>query len=150
MAARAARGGAVLVTGAGSGIGRAVVEALLAAGRPVWAGARRPGHLQALAVTSSRRATALPDTQTVAELGFPGFDFSTWVASALPKGAPAAMVARFNKAFVSALAFPEVQSTLLKQGAEPVGSTPEQLRDFIRAQIERSDLIVSRSGLRLD
>jgi tripartite-type tricarboxylate transporter receptor subunit TctC len=108
------------------------------------------GRLQALAVTSSRRATALPDTQTVAELGFTGFDFSTWVASALPRGAPAAMVTRFNKAFVSALAFPEVQSTLLKQGAEPVGSTPEQLRSFIRSQIERSDLIVSRSGLQLD
>ena len=108
------------------------------------------GRLQALAVTSSRRASALPEVPTVAELGYPGFDFSTWVAAALPKGAPSALVARLHRAFVASLSYPEVKATLVKQGAEPVGSSPEHLRGFVRAQIERADLIVARSGLQLD
>lgn len=108
------------------------------------------GRLQALAVTSSRRASSLADVPTVAELGYPAFDFSTWVAAALPKGAPSAMINRFNRAFVTALSFPEVKATLVKQGAEPVGSSPDQLRGFIRSQIERTDSIVARTGLQLD
>ena len=110
----------------------------------------RAGRLRALAVTSANRVASLPDVPTVAELGFAGFEFNTWVGAAVPTGTPRAVIDRLNEALTASLGVREVQSTLREQGAQPVGSSPRQLREFIRQEIGRSDRIVAQAGIQLD
>ena len=107
----------------------------------------RSGKLRALAVTSSQRSDALPDVPTMAELGFAGYEFSTWVGVAVPKGTPRDIVDRLRSGLVGALAAPDVQAALRDQGAMPVGSTPEQFRQFVQDEVAKSDRIVSQAGI---
>jgi len=107
----------------------------------------RSGKLRALAVTSSQRSDALPDVPTMAELGFAGYEFNTWVGVAVPKGTPRDIVDRLRSGLVGALAAPDVQAALRDQGAMPVGSTPEQFRQFVQDEVAKSDRIVSQAGI---
>jgi tripartite-type tricarboxylate transporter receptor subunit TctC len=107
----------------------------------------RSGKLRALAVTSALRSEALPDVPTMAELGFPGYEFNTWVGVALPKGTPKQIVDRLREGMVTTLAAADVQATLKDQGAVPVGSTPEQFRQFVRDEVAKSDRIVAEADI---
>ena len=107
----------------------------------------RSGKLRALAVTSAKRSGALPDVPTMAELGYAGYEFNTWVGVALPKGTPKPIADRLREGMVAALAAPDVQAALRDQGAIPVGSTPEQFRSFVRDEVAKSDRIVASAGI---
>lgn len=107
----------------------------------------RSGKLRALAVTSAKRSGALPDVPTMAELGYAGYEFNTWVGVALPKGTPKPIADRLHEGMVAALAAPDVQAALRDQGAIPVGSTPEQFRSFVRDEVAKSDRIVASAGI---
>ncbi len=107
----------------------------------------RSGKLRALALTSAQRSDALPDVPTMAELGFAGYEFNTWVGVAVPKGTPRDIVDRLRSGLVGALAAPDVQAALRDQGAMPVGSTPEQFRQFVQDEVAKSDRIVSQAGI---
>jgi tripartite-type tricarboxylate transporter receptor subunit TctC len=107
----------------------------------------RSGKLRALAVTSSKRSEALPDVPTMAELGFRGYEFSTWVGVAVPKGTPKEAVTRLHDGMVKALAFDDVRAALRDQGAEPAGSTPQRFGEFVREEVAKSDRIVAPAGI---
>jgi tripartite-type tricarboxylate transporter receptor subunit TctC len=107
----------------------------------------RAGKLRALAVTSSARSEALPDVPTMAELGFSGYEFNTWVGVAVPKGTPKEVVDRLRDGMVAALGASEVQATLRDQGAVPAGTTAEQFRQFVHEEVAKSDRIVSQAGI---
>ena len=107
----------------------------------------RSGKLRALAVTSAQRSEALPDVPTMAELGFPGYEFNTWVGVAVPKGTLAAIIARLREGLLAALAASDVQATLRDQGAVPVGSMPESFRKFVLDEVAKSDRIVADAGI---
>src|SRR5262245_3941740 len=107
----------------------------------------RSGKLRALAVTSMARSEALPDVPTMAELGFPGYEFSTWVGVAVPKGTPKEIVDRLRDGMVAALGASEVQAALRDQGAVPAGTTAEQFRQFVHDEVAKSDQIVSQAGI---
>jgi tripartite-type tricarboxylate transporter receptor subunit TctC len=107
----------------------------------------RAGKLRALAVTSSARSEALPDVPTMAELGFAGYEFNTWVGVAVPKGTPKEVVGRLRDGMVTALGASEVQATLRDQGAVPAGTTAEQFRQFVHDEVAKSDRIVSQAGI---
>jgi len=110
----------------------------------------RAGKLRALAVTSSARSEALPDVPTMAELGFSGYEFNTWVGVAVPKGTPKEVVDRLRDGMVAALGASEVQATLRDQGAVPAGTTAEQFRQFVHDEVAKSDRIVSQAGIQPD
>ncbi len=110
----------------------------------------RSGKLRALAVTSTKRSEALPDVPTMAELGFAGYAFETWVGVAVPKGTPKEIVDRLQSGLTAALASGDVQAALRDQGAVPAGSTPEQFRQFVRAEVAKSDRIVSEAGIQAE
>jgi tripartite-type tricarboxylate transporter receptor subunit TctC len=107
----------------------------------------RAGKLRALAVTSSARSEALPDVPTMAELGFSGYEFNTWVGVAVPKDTPKEVVDRLRDGMVAALGASEVQATLRDQGAVPAGTTAEQFRQFVHDEVAKSDRIVSQAGI---
>jgi len=107
----------------------------------------RAGKLRALAVTSSARSEALPDVPTMAELGFSGYEFNTWVGVAVPKGTPKEVIDRLRDGMVAALGASDVRATLRDQGAVPAGTTAEQFRQFVHDEVAKSDRIVSQAGI---
>jgi tripartite-type tricarboxylate transporter receptor subunit TctC len=91
----------------------------------------RAGRLRALAVTGDRRMAEFPEIPTVAELGYPGFDITTWHGVVAPIGTPQEIIVRLHAAFVRALARPEARAQLVALGMEPVGSSPEEFAKAI-------------------
>lgn len=110
----------------------------------------RQGKLRALAVTSAKRVDDLPDVPTIQELGYPGFDASTWFGFLAPAGTPNEIVAKLNAEFNRALQQPDLRKKLADQGAEPIGGTPAQFAALIRDDIVRWGKVVKESGARID
>jgi tripartite-type tricarboxylate transporter receptor subunit TctC len=114
----------------------------------------RSGKLKALAVTTAKRSSMLPDVPTVSEagerFGLRGFDISTWFGLFAPAGLSADKTARLNKAFVDALNTQEVRARLAALMAEPAPSTPEELGAFVKAELAKYERVVKASGARAD
>jgi len=108
------------------------------------------GAIRAIAVTTLKRTAALPDVPTIAERGFPGFDATTWHALVAPAGTPREITAALNRAAVAALTDPEGRKALTELGVDVVGSTPEELRDYIKAEIPKWANIVKASGAKME
>ena len=90
--------------------------------------------LRALAITSAKRSPLLPNLPTMAEQGYPEVEVQNWQGLIGPKGMPAAMVKQLNEVANKALRTPEVRDTLLSQGNELGGGTPEQFAALIRSE----------------
>lgn len=110
----------------------------------------KAGKLVPLAVTSPRRAAALPELPTMAESGLPGFDISTWFGLFAPAGTPPAAINRLNAAFTAALRNPEMRERLARMGAEPAPGTPRELAELVAAEIAKYRKIVAASGAKVD
>jgi tripartite-type tricarboxylate transporter receptor subunit TctC len=110
----------------------------------------KAGKVKAIAVTTSRRSSALPDLATVAEQALPGFDSGSWFALFAPADTPKDIVAKLNVEVVKALNVPEVRATLLAQGAEPSPGAPEDLTKLMRDDIEKWQRVVDKIGLKAE
>jgi tripartite-type tricarboxylate transporter receptor subunit TctC len=110
----------------------------------------KAGSLRALAVTSSRRAAALPDVPTVAENGVPGYEAMSWAGIVVPRGTPVAVVDRLHQAFAQALKSPEVAGRLSSQLYEPVGSGPREFAAMIAREDARWSGLIRQLGVKLD
>jgi len=108
------------------------------------------GSIRAIAVTTLKRSEALPDVPTIAELGFPGFEATTWHALVAPAGTPKEVIAALNRAAVAALNDPDSRKALTELGVDVVGSTPEELRDYIKSEIPKWAEIVKASGAKME
>jgi len=95
------------------------------------------GKLRAIGVTSPQRFPTVPDIPTLAETGLPGFDVTSWYGLAFPAGTPAPIVDKTNKAMRELLATDVVRAQIVKVGALPRSSTPEELRKHIASEIDR-------------
>ncbi len=89
------------------------------------------GKLTPIAVTTTKRSSALPNVPTLAEAGLPGYELSPWFAAFVPAKTPQPVIDALNKAMLEALKKPAVQQRLAGIGAEPIGSTPVALRDHL-------------------
>jgi tripartite-type tricarboxylate transporter receptor subunit TctC len=110
----------------------------------------RSGRLKALAVTTARRSTAMPDLPTVAEAGLPGFDIGTWFGLFGPARLSADMTQQLNKAFVDALGSAELKARMSTLMAEPSPNTPAQFAAFVRAELAKYEGVVKASGASVD
>jgi tripartite-type tricarboxylate transporter receptor subunit TctC len=114
----------------------------------------KSGKLKALAVTTAKRSAALPDVPTVAEagaaLGLQHFDISTWFGLFAPAGLSADTTARLNRAFVDALAAPDVKARLATLMAEPAPSTPAQFAAFVQSESQKYREVVKATGAKAD
>jgi len=123
---------------------------LMVSSLPSAMGQIRSGKLRALAVTSARRSSALPEVPTVAELGYKDFDVSTWYGLFVPAGRPAAVVATVHEAVNQLLARPEVVEAIHAQGAEPQAMTAAQFSDLVGTDHQKWRGIVRASGATLE
>ena len=123
------------------------VNSLFAA-MPTVTGFIKEKRLRALAVTTSKRFPGLPDVPTIAELGFPSYDFSSWFGILAPAGTPKPIVNRLQAEIVKALNDPAVLEKL--GNFEIFGSTSEEFGSFIRVQIDKTAQIIKTSGATID
>ena len=106
------------------------------------------GKLRALAVSSAKRSVAAPELPTIAEAGVPGYESGSWLALYAPAGTPKEIVARLSAEAVRIVNLPDVRERLLLQGAEPIGSTPEQLAATQLADMAKYARVLREAGVR--
>lgn len=110
----------------------------------------RSGRLRALAVTSEKRFSILPDIATVTEGGVPGFDMSTWWGLVAPAAVSKDVIARLQAETVKVLRQPDVKEKIAFAGAETVGNTAEEFAAFIRAERAKYARIVRDANIKID
>ena len=110
----------------------------------------KSGRLNALVITSTSRSPLLPDVPTIPEVGLPGVLGASWHAVVAPAGTPSPIIDKLNLTLVETVASPAMRSALIAQGARPVGSSPEDLRDFIREETVKWARVIRSSGARAD
>jgi len=110
----------------------------------------KSGKLRGLATTGRSRSRVTPDLPTVAESGVPGFQSSLWYAILAPARTPQPVVNRLNLEAVKLVRLPAVRDQLLTQGADPIGSSPQELASFLRAEIDRWTKLIRQANIRAD
>ncbi|MES2414526.1 MAG: tripartite tricarboxylate transporter substrate binding protein [Pseudomonadota bacterium] len=110
----------------------------------------KTGRLNALATTGLVRDPSLPTTPTVAESGYPGFDFKNWFGLMMPANTPRDIVMRMNKEVVAALNSPELREKLASLGMTASPSTPEEFSAFIRQESVKLNRIVKAADIKAE
>jgi tripartite-type tricarboxylate transporter receptor subunit TctC len=110
----------------------------------------RGGRLKAMAVTGPRRSPGLPDVPTVHESGLPGFEVVGWYGLLGPAGLRAPVLGRLHAEIVRIVQRQEFRDQVVAEGAEVVTSTPENFREFLRADIAKWAKVLKESGAKLD
>ena len=117
---------------------------------PVALGNIKAGTLRALAISSAKRTSLLPDLPTVAESGVPGFEVALRYGLAAPAGTPPAIIARLNKELNAALAAEDVKTRLATEGAEALPGTPEAYAADIAAEETKYGGLVKKLSLKVE
>jgi len=110
----------------------------------------KAGRLKALAVTTARRATVLPELPTIADAGVPGYEVDPWYGVIAPAGTPRAIIDRLNAAFAQALAAPDMKEKFMLQGLEPRATTPAEFSTLIEKEIAKWSKVVRDAGIKAD
>jgi len=105
------------------------------------------GKLHALGVTTAHRIRALPDVPTIAEAGLPGYESVQWSGMLAPAGTPREIIVKLHGEAVSILRAPEARERLANDGAEVVGSSPEEFSAFLRAETVKWAKVAKVAGI---
>jgi len=108
----------------------------------------KAGSLRALAITSNRRSPSAPDVPTMIEAGVDKFEITAWFGFMAPAGTPPAVVQKVSADVARLVASPDVQSRILADASEPVGSTPDEYGAFIRAEIAKWREVVKLTNMK--
>lgn len=108
------------------------------------------GKLRALGVTTLKRASATPNVPTISEAGLPGYNVDTWYGMFAPAGTPAPIINKLNSEINHILTQPEVKRVFAAQGAEPIGTTPQQFAAVVRSDLVKWAKVVKESGAHVD
>jgi tripartite-type tricarboxylate transporter receptor subunit TctC len=108
------------------------------------------GRLRAIAVTSPKRSTILPDLPTIAEAGVPGFAFSAWYGALIPAATPHHLVGHWNAAIVKALRAPEIAERITREGAEVIASTQAEFSAVLKSELTKWAKVVKENGLKVE
>ncbi|CAM4003979.1 MFS transporter [Bordetella tumbae] len=108
----------------------------------------KSGKVNALAVTTAQRSSLLPDSPTVAESGYPGFDIVGWFVLLAPAGTPADVVDQLNQGLNTILVSKQLTDKLAKLGAEVKTSTPQEADRFVQDEVHRWAKVVKEVGIK--
>jgi len=108
----------------------------------------RDGKLVALAVSTAKRSSALPNVPTVAEAGLPGFDYSLWVGLFAPAGTPADVIDKIARDIRTVAQSADVKERFAALGAEPMPMTPSEFKQFVDSEITESAKVVKAAGIK--
>ncbi len=110
----------------------------------------KSGRLRALAVSSAKRASAVPEVPAIAEAGVAGYDYTSWIGLLAPAKTPAAIVARLHQELVKALNRAETKQRLGELGIEVVTNTPEEFAVSMKNDTVRTAKLIKDAGIRFD
>lgn len=110
----------------------------------------RAGQVRALAVTTARRVPAAAETPTIAESGLPGFNVEAWFALVVPAKVPQEIVRKMSTDTMAALGDAAVKAKLEATGVIVAPSTPQELGDFIKAEIAKWEVVIKEAGIRIE
>jgi tripartite-type tricarboxylate transporter receptor subunit TctC len=105
------------------------------------------GKARALAVTTEKRSSLVPDLPTVAEAGLKGYEANNWNGFYVPAGTPRAIVNRLNKELAAALTAPDIKDFLFKQGLDAAPGTPEQFAKYMRSEYAKWTKVILAAGI---
>jgi tripartite-type tricarboxylate transporter receptor subunit TctC len=108
----------------------------------------KAGKLRGLAVTTLKRSSVLPEVPTISESALPGFEVNSWHGFFAPAKTPAVIVARLHTDAVKILNQPEVRDRFVSQGLEPVGSTPDALKAYIKDETVKYAKLIKQVGIK--
>ncbi len=108
----------------------------------------KAGRLRPLAVASAQRSEVLPDVPTLNESGLPGMVASLWIAMVAPAATPKEIVARLNTEVVKIMKSPDMKQYLAAQGANPLWSTTDEARIFMRDEIDKWAKVARDAGIK--
>lgn len=107
----------------------------------------KAGKIRVLAVASDKRMAIAPDVPTLAELGYPGVEISTWTSLTGPAGLPTPIADKLNAAVVKVVNSPEMAELASAQGLRVYSSTPEQVNDLVRSEYTRWQKVAVDAGI---
>jgi len=110
----------------------------------------REGKLRALAVTTLKRSSAVPELPTIAESGFPGFESTGWNGLLAPARTPATILRKLHLETVKALALTDVRAKLADLGVEGIGNSPDEFAAVIKSEIPKWAKVIKESGMKAD
>jgi tripartite-type tricarboxylate transporter receptor subunit TctC len=108
------------------------------------------GKLKALGVTTTRRMTSLPNVQTVAEAGLPGFSYTLWGGLFAPAGTPADVIDRLNRDVNTLLASSDIRTRLEGDNMAVPKNTPAEFADYVRSEAAKFEKLIKDADLKLE
>lgn len=124
--------------------------AVILAGLPSLAPHAKAGKVRIIGFTKAKRAAVMPDTPTIAEAGVPGYELDTGMGFLAPAGTPAEVIAKLNSELVKVLRVPETAQQLVALGIDPIGSSPQEYGEKMRAWIQKYSKLVRDVGAKVD
>jgi tripartite-type tricarboxylate transporter receptor subunit TctC len=109
----------------------------------------KSGKARALAVTTPKPSTALPDLPTMNSV-YPGFESDNWYAMFYPKGTPRPIVDKMNAEIRKALGTPEIKAFMPREALDPVASTPEQLSELLKREIQKYAKVIKTANIKME
>jgi tripartite-type tricarboxylate transporter receptor subunit TctC len=110
----------------------------------------KSGKLNVIAVASKKRMGILPNVPTMAEAGMADFEVSSWNGLFAPAKTPPHIVNALYNATIKALQTQDIKDKMEAQGAEPVGSSPDEFKAFVKAEIDKWEQVIIKSGAKMD
>ncbi|TDF64988.1 tripartite tricarboxylate transporter substrate binding protein [Cupriavidus sp. L7L] len=110
----------------------------------------KEGRLKVIATTGTRRFVSAPAVPTLIESGYPNFVATSWIGFLAPARTPQNVIARYNAEIKQALSLPDVQEKLRAMEFDVVGSSPEQFRDWIKADAARWQKVIRDENVKVE
>jgi tripartite-type tricarboxylate transporter receptor subunit TctC len=115
---------------------------------PAGLGQVKAGRLRALAVSTLKRSSAMPDVPTIDESALKGYDAASWYGLFMPAGAPKNAVASISREVVKIMQAPDIRDRFMADGFEPAGMGPDDFAKYLRAEIRKWDKIIKAAGIK--